>query len=1093
MRIRKGPMATLGITNMGTLTMTHLLKLFLLPLLIYSLGVLPLSAQTAGLLPQPKQQYLDENGNPLSGGKVYNYVPNTTTPKTTWSNSNASTPNSNPVILDSAGRGTIYGTGNYRQVVKTAGDVTKLDGVTASVGTSSTYVTDLAPLGTIIPLTGLTVPTNYVLANGQAISRTTYADYFTSVTIVQNGTCVASSSTISGLADTSNIRVGANFEASCLGATNLTVNSKTSSSVTLSGNAASTGTVSTRAFLYGNGDGSTTFNVIDLTGRALAGVDASGTNLTSAGLGQAALLGATGGASTKTLLTANLPPYTPTGTVAGTVTVANVPQGSSSASTGSDFGALTSPLTTEYPISATFTGTAQGGTSTPVSLVQPTAVVYYAVKVLTTTLTGSGGVISLGGMMGDLLCGAGLDCTGLTISNLYNGTVTSVGASSSTPALSISGSPITSSGSFTFTCNVFTASDPGCVPAAGGNTGYFLRADQTWAPASGTGLPGGVLGSIQYNNAGNFDGFVASGDATIDTATGTVTVAKTGGVAFAASATTDTTNASNIASGTLNTAQLPSPFTNGTRSGNTSVFATTSGTLTNGDCVQLDASGNLTAAGAACNTGGGSLYVADRTALKALDTTTVKVAYLGEAGRYGLFQWIAGNYSTHISTDTNEGVYIKANAIASSAGAWVRSFDFVNYQILWFGAVADYSTDNTAKVNSAIEVSNLVNTNSSNGKQAAAFINIDGGVKFASQNVQWLPAANWVFVYIRYFINSDTTQGVASTAATNELHLLSVNSGYPGDPTGALVSERFDAAPLHPANGVNIQKNIDNSIFVHSGSTQSPQPNDSLNAATASVSYIKDEGLDRFRLTYLHYAGATAVNGIGTYITTRTTALQCSGCNGAGAWGANIPATGAVVRDVTTGARYVVTGSSANQLNTEWVSGTAVPGNFLMNERAIVKASISGTTMTVTSFLQGSGNLAVGQQCVGMYANAGVTAGTTITVSAGGGTGAYTVNNSQTIAATELVCGFVAANGIFGGGVVNTDTTYRPINYGFQGNFIIVPMAFASVTPCTATIKGALVSVTDSSVNTWGTTITGGGANPVLAYCNGTNWTVAGK
>ncbi len=42
----------------------------------------------------------------------------------------------------------------------------------------------------------------------------------------------------------------------------------------------------------------------------------------------------------------------------------------------------------------------------------------------------------------------------------------------------------------------------------------------------------------------------------------------------------------------------------GTRSGNTTSFATTSGTLTSGHCLQIDASGNITDAGAAC--GGGT-------------------------------------------------------------------------------------------------------------------------------------------------------------------------------------------------------------------------------------------------------------------------------------------------------------------------------------------------------------------------------------------------------------------------------------------------------------------------------------------------------
>jgi hypothetical protein len=44
-----------------------------------------------------------------------------------------------------------------------------------------------------------------------------------------------------------------------------------------------------------------------------------------------------------------------------------------------------------------------------------------------------------------------------------------------------------------------------------------------------------------------------------------------------------------------------------------------------------------------------------------------------------------------------------------------------------------------------------------------------------------------------------------------------------------------------------------------------------------------------------------------------------------------------------------------------------------------------------------------------------------------------------------------------------------------------------------APVEGMVAWVTDSTVNTWGTVIVGGGANHVLACYNGTNWTVAGK
>lgn len=49
-------------------------------------------------------QLLDNSGNVLSGGKIYTYAAGTTTPATTYTSSNGITANSNPIILNSAGR-----------------------------------------------------------------------------------------------------------------------------------------------------------------------------------------------------------------------------------------------------------------------------------------------------------------------------------------------------------------------------------------------------------------------------------------------------------------------------------------------------------------------------------------------------------------------------------------------------------------------------------------------------------------------------------------------------------------------------------------------------------------------------------------------------------------------------------------------------------------------------------------------------------------------------------------------------------------------------------------------------------------------------
>ena len=50
------------------------------------------------------QQFFDDNGNPLTGGKLYTYAAGTTTPQTTYTNAAGSVAHTNPIILNAAGR-----------------------------------------------------------------------------------------------------------------------------------------------------------------------------------------------------------------------------------------------------------------------------------------------------------------------------------------------------------------------------------------------------------------------------------------------------------------------------------------------------------------------------------------------------------------------------------------------------------------------------------------------------------------------------------------------------------------------------------------------------------------------------------------------------------------------------------------------------------------------------------------------------------------------------------------------------------------------------------------------------------------------------
>lgn len=89
-------------------------------------------------------QFFDNNGNPLSGGKLFTYAAGTTTNQATYTSSSGNTAHTNPIILDSAGR--VSG-GNevwltvglaYKFVLKTSEDVQlwSVDDITGIAGAS---------------------------------------------------------------------------------------------------------------------------------------------------------------------------------------------------------------------------------------------------------------------------------------------------------------------------------------------------------------------------------------------------------------------------------------------------------------------------------------------------------------------------------------------------------------------------------------------------------------------------------------------------------------------------------------------------------------------------------------------------------------------------------------------------------------------------------------------------------------------------------------------------------------------------------------------------------------------------------------------
>jgi hypothetical protein len=73
-------------------------------------------------------QFFDNNGVPLTGGKIYTYEAGTSTPLATYTSSTGGTAHTNPIVLDAGGRvpgGEIWNALQlYKFVLKTSDDVT---------------------------------------------------------------------------------------------------------------------------------------------------------------------------------------------------------------------------------------------------------------------------------------------------------------------------------------------------------------------------------------------------------------------------------------------------------------------------------------------------------------------------------------------------------------------------------------------------------------------------------------------------------------------------------------------------------------------------------------------------------------------------------------------------------------------------------------------------------------------------------------------------------------------------------------------------------------------------------------------------------
>lgn len=129
-------------------------------------------------------QFFDNNGNVLSGGKIYTYEAGTTTPLVTYTSSTGVTAHTNPIVLDSAGRvpgGEIWNQLRlYKFVLKTSADVTiaTYDNVGSSFNATA-VIANFTGNGVTVAFTLASAPVNEnstnVYINGVYQQKNTYS------------------------------------------------------------------------------------------------------------------------------------------------------------------------------------------------------------------------------------------------------------------------------------------------------------------------------------------------------------------------------------------------------------------------------------------------------------------------------------------------------------------------------------------------------------------------------------------------------------------------------------------------------------------------------------------------------------------------------------------------------------------------------------------------------------------------------------------------------------------------------------------------------------------------------------------------------